>query len=76
VKELLEVLARALVVHKSDVVVVERTNEGVLELDVEVSPTDRGRVIGRRGRTAEALRTLMDAVGDRRGTPCSVEVVD
>ncbi len=39
-------------------------------------PEDRGFVIGKRGRTADALRTVLDAVARRRGTNCDVEIVD
>jgi predicted RNA-binding protein YlqC (UPF0109 family) len=47
----------------------------VVHLDLEVSDADRGRVIGRGGRTADALRTILDAVADRRGTPCDMEIL-
>lgn len=74
-KELLEALARALVKEPNRVRVTEWTEEGVVHLDLEVSDVDRGRVIGRGGRTADALRTLLDAVARRRGTPCDMEIV-
>jgi hypothetical protein len=45
-------------------------------LELEVAPGDRGRVIGKHGRTADALRTLLDAVARQRGMHCDVEVVD
>ena len=52
-------------------------NEGEMtHLDLEVAPSDRGRVIGRRGATADALRAVLEAVGRRRGTPCDVEILD
>ena len=54
----------------------EWTEDGVVHLDLEVAPDDRGRVIGRQGRTADALRTLLEAVGRRRGIECDMEVVD
>jgi len=47
-----------------------------VHLDLEVAEHDRGRVIGRQGRTADALRTLLEAVGRRRGIECDMEVVD
>jgi predicted RNA-binding protein YlqC (UPF0109 family) len=46
-----------------------------VHLDLEVPDLDRGRVIGRGGRTADALRTLLDAVARRRGTPCDMEIL-
>ena len=75
-KELLEELARALVDEPAGVHVSERTEDGVVYLDLEVAEEDRGKVIGKRGRTADALRTLLDAVARRRGVECDMEVVD
>jgi uncharacterized protein len=74
-KDLLEVLARGLVDEPKRVRVRQRTDEGQVRLDLEVSPDDRGRVIGRGGRTADALRTLLDAVARRDGRHCRVEIL-
>lgn len=75
-KELLEVFARALVTQPERVRVIESVDaEGVL-LELEVAEEDRGRVIGRKGRTADALRTMMDAVAQQHGTYCDVEILD
>ena len=41
-----------------------------------VAPQDRGRVIGREGRTAAALRTLVSELARRRGSPCTLEILD
>jgi len=76
VKGLLETFARALVDEPAHVRVSERSEQGVVYLDLEVAPPDRGKVIGKRGRTADALRTLLDAVARRRGVECDMEVVD
>jgi predicted RNA-binding protein YlqC (UPF0109 family) len=75
-KALLEDFARALVDEPERVCVSERTEAGVVFLDLEVAEADRGKVIGKRGRTADALRTLLDAVARRRGVECDMEVVD
>jgi predicted RNA-binding protein YlqC (UPF0109 family) len=75
-KTLLETLARGLVSEPSRVRVHEHEEDGVVYLDLEVAGSDRGRVIGRGGRTIDALRTLLRAVGDRVGTPCEVEVAE
>lgn len=75
-RTLLETLARGLVNEPSRVRVHEHEEDGVVYLDVEVASADRGRVIGRGGRTIDALRTLLQAVGDRVGTPCEVEVAE
>ena len=75
-KALLEDFARALVDEPARVYVSERTEDGVVFLDLEVAESDRGKVIGKRGSTADALRTLLDAVARRRGVECDMEVVD
>ena len=75
-KALLEDFARTLVDEPERVYVSERSEEGVVFLDLEVAEADRGKVIGKRGRTADALRTLLDAVARRRGVECDMEVVD
>jgi predicted RNA-binding protein YlqC (UPF0109 family) len=76
VKELLAALARGLVDEPERVRVVEHAEQDGVFLELEVAPDDRGKVIGKRGRTADALRTLLDAVAHRQGTRCDMEVVD
>ena len=48
----------------------------MVHFDVEVAESDRGRVIGRQGRTADAIRTVIEAVGRKRGIDCDVEILD
>jgi uncharacterized protein len=76
VKELLAAFARALVREPERVAVHEFEERDGTVLELEVSPDDRGRVIGRGGRTAAALRTLLEAVAARQGRRCSLEIVD
>jgi hypothetical protein len=76
VKELVEKLARAMVDEPSRVRVHEWREGEVVHLDLEVAPRDRGRVIGRQGRTADAFRTLVEVVARRRGMEADLEVVD
>ena len=75
-RQLLEALARSWSRSPAACASTEWTEDGVVHLDLEVAPDDRGRVIGRQGRTADALRTLLEAVGRRRGIECDMEVVD
>jgi predicted RNA-binding protein YlqC (UPF0109 family) len=75
-KALVQTLVEALVDEPSLVSVDERVEGEETLLDVSVAPSDRGKVIGKRGRTAEALRTVVDAVADRQGILCSLEIVD
>ena len=60
-------LVRGIVDHPDDVDVQMRMNRRGRSLDVRVHPDDMGRVIGRSGRTATALRTVITALNDDRG---------
>ena len=73
-KSLLETLARELVEEPRRVSVYEETEDGVTYLSLRVANADRGRVIGKNGRTADALRALVSAVAEKRGIRCEVEV--
>ncbi len=76
-KELLEFLARTLVDHPDQVVVSEfEEDEETIVLELSVAEEDRGKVIGRQGRTAKALRGIMKAGGVRDGKRVLVEIVD
>jgi predicted RNA-binding protein YlqC (UPF0109 family) len=70
----LEHLVKGIVDHPDDVHVAERTSPRGDVLEVRVNPEDLGRVIGRSGRTAKALRTLVGALAD--GRRIRVDVVD
>ncbi len=62
-KELLEEIARALVDNPDDVQVTEVEGEQTTVLELRVRDEDLGKVIGRQGRTARAIRTLLSAAG-------------
>ena len=66
-EEALGHLVRGIVDHPQDVTVSERSQRRVQCLDVRVNPDDMGRVIGRAGRTASSLRTVITALNDGRG---------
>jgi predicted RNA-binding protein YlqC (UPF0109 family) len=74
-KDLITVLAKALVDHPEDVFVraVERDHEIVYELSV--NPTDIGKVIGKQGRIAKALRTVVTSAAVKEKKRVSVEIV-
>jgi len=65
--EALAHLVRGIVDNPEDVDVRERSGRRGTSLDVRVNPEDMGRVIGRNGRTATALRTVITALNDDRG---------
>jgi predicted RNA-binding protein YlqC (UPF0109 family) len=76
-KDLLEFLARALVDDPGQVEVLEYVEEDdTLVLELSVAEPDRGKVIGRQGRTVKALRSIMRAGGIKQGQRILVEVID
>ncbi len=75
-QELLEFLAKSLVDDQDAVSVVEAGEEEALVLELSVAEDDTGQVIGRRGRTISALRTIMRAVGASQDQRVLVDLVD
>lgn len=75
-EDLLEYLARSLVDEPDAVRVVRSEREGAVVLELHVAPDDVGKVIGRQGRVARALRTLVRASGGRRHERAVLEIVD
>ncbi len=69
-------LARSLTDEPESVVVQTEQRQGSVRLRLHVAPEDMGRVIGRRGRTAQAIRTLVGVAGVRDGVQTSVDIVD
>jgi uncharacterized protein len=77
VRDLLEFLARALVSEPDQVQVTEIEEiEGDVVLELEVAEEDLGRVIGRGGRVANALRTVVKAAATREEKRAMVEILD
>jgi predicted RNA-binding protein YlqC (UPF0109 family) len=76
IKEMVRRIAKALVdePEKVDVVEIQGTYTTIVELKVAVR--DRGKVIGRQGRTAEAMRTLLKAAGRKGGKTHILEIID
>ena len=75
-KELLTYVARNLVDHPEQVSVNEIKSDGETILELRVAPEDTGKVIGRQGRIAKEIRTLIRSVAQRSGKRVSVEIVD
>lgn len=75
IDEALEHLVRGIVDHPEDVLVRENNRRGVT-LEVKVNPEDMGRVIGKAGRTASALRTVINAVSDKGNVRIDILDVD
>ena len=75
-RDVVEVVARALADHPDAVRVTERNHRGQTLVELFMAPGDLGRVIGRQGRTAAALRTLVNATAEIEGTKAALEFRD
>lgn len=75
-KELVEVIAKALVEHPDEVDVKEREDGKDLIVELRVAPSDMGKVIGRQGRIAKAIRSVVKAASARIDKKVSVDILD
>ena len=75
-KELVEYVARALVDHPEDVDVTVVEGEKTKVLELRVHPNDMGQVIGKQGRTAKAIRTLLSAAATKLDIRAVLEIVE
>lgn len=75
-KELVESIAKALVDHPDDVRVRAVEGEQVTVLELKVAPDDLGKVIGRQGRTAKSIRTLLGAAGMKLKKRFTLEILE
>ena len=73
-KGLLEVIAKSLVDNPDEVVVTEKEIEKGLVLELKVAPSDMGKVIGKQGRIAKAIRSVVKAAASRENKQVSVEI--
>lgn len=76
IKAWVEAIGRDLVDRAEAVAVASFEEDGVTVFELSVDPSELGRVIGRQGRTAEAIRTLLEAAGARHGAYYDFEIVD
>jgi len=75
-KELVEYIAKALVDHPDDVTVRVIEGERTKVLELKVHPDDMGQVIGKQGRTAKAIRTLLSAAATKENIRALLEIVE
>lgn len=75
-KGLVEVLARSLVDNPTPVEVAEQRNDGEAVYRLKVGRDDLGKVIGKKGRTAKAFRTLLSAAGAKQNLRVTLEIVE
>ena len=74
-KELVEVIAKALVDHPEEVTVTEKEEGKNLILELHVAPSDMGKVIGKQGRIAKAIRSVVKAASSKDNRKVDVEIV-
>jgi len=74
-KELVEYIAKSLVEDPSQVSVIETTQGGTTILELQVAPDDMGRIIGKNGRVANAMRVLVRVLASQRGQRVTLDIV-
>lgn len=74
-KELVEVIAKSLVDHPDEVVVTENETEKAIVVELKVAADDMGKVIGKQGRIAKSIRTVVKAAATKDDKKVVVEIV-
>ena len=75
-KELVEVIAKALVENPDEVVVTESVKDDETVIELSVAPADMGKVIGRQGRIAKAIRSVVKAAAAKEDRKVIVDIAD
>ncbi|MCI7477998.1 MAG: KH domain-containing protein [Selenomonadales bacterium] len=75
-KEIIEIIARSLVDHPEQIVVDEKQDGDTVTYELRVAADDMGKVIGKQGRIAKALRTVVKAAATRENKKVNVEIVE
>ena len=75
-KEIIEIIARSLVDHPEQIVVDEKQDGDTETSELRVAADDMGKVIGKQGRIAKALRTVVKAAATRENKKVNVEIVE
>ena len=73
-RELVEVIAKALVDHPEEVVVTEKEDGKALVIEVKVAESDMGKVIGKQGRIAKAIRSVVKAAATKEDKKVIVDI--
>lgn len=74
-KELVEVIAKALVDHPEEVAVTEKADGRNIVIELHVASSDMGKVIGKQGRIAKAIRSVVKAASSKENKIVDVEIV-
>ncbi len=76
IRDLIEYIAKSLVDRPEDVSVKETEGEKTTIVELRVAQEDMGKVIGKQGRTAMAMRTILHAAGTKTGKRCFLEILE
>ena len=74
-KELVEVIAKSLVENPDEVVVTEKEEGKVVKIELHVAPSDMGKVIGKQGRIAKAIRSVVKAASSKTNKRVDVDII-
>ncbi len=74
-KELLEFIVKSLVTCPEDVEITEKTEGNIITLEVRVNESDMGKIIGKQGKIAKAIRSLMKAAAARKDVKVNVDII-
>ena len=74
-KDLVEIIAKSLVGHPEQIAVTETEEDGIIKIDLTVAPEDMGKVIGKQGRIARAIRTVVKAAGMKTDEKVIIDIV-
>ena len=74
-KEIVEIIAKSLVDHPEDVVVDEKQEDRTIVFELHVASDDMGKVIGKQGRIAKAMRLVVKAAATRENKKVTVEII-
>ena len=75
-KEILETIIKSLVENQDAVTITEREDEKQITLEVKVADTDMGKVIGKQGKIAKSIRTLMKSIAGKEHKRITIEFID
>jgi predicted RNA-binding protein YlqC (UPF0109 family) len=75
-KALIELMAKSLVDKPEEVIVAEVEGERTAIFELRVAKSDIGKVVGKQGKTAQAMRTILSASGTKIGKRCVLEILD
>lgn len=75
-KELVEYIVKLLVDQPEQVVVTEIHSEKTIVIELKVAKPDIGKIIGKEGNTARAMRTILNAAGRKLGSRCILEILE